>query len=106
MFSILDGYDLSTAEDRHRAIAARNALANKYLLKVAEHAGLVDVAGTPRKVGFLLSRHSIAGYLLEQGTDVHTIQRILGHASVRVTEQYLRGFERSTADDAMRSVRL
>ena len=106
VFSILDGYDLSTPEARHRAIAARNALANKYLLKVAKHAGLVDASGTPRKVGFHLSRHSIAGYLLEQGTDVHTIQRILGHSSVRVTEQYLRGFERSTADDAMRSVRL
>ena len=106
VFSILDGYDLSMPEARHRAVAAQNALANKCLLKVAMHAGLIDASGTPRKVGFHLSRHSIAGYLLEQGTDVHTIQRILGHSSVRVTEQYLRCFERSTADDAMRSVRL
>ncbi|MEL6769447.1 MAG: site-specific integrase [Bacteroidota bacterium] len=106
VFEILDGYDLSTPQGRHNAIAARNALANKYLRKIALHAGLVDAEGTPRKVGFHLSRHSLAGYLLDQGTDVHTIQRILGHSSVRVTEQYLRGFERSTADDAMRSVRL
>jgi site-specific recombinase XerD len=106
VFEILDGYDLTTPQARHNAIAARNALANTYLRKVAKHAGLVDADGEPRKVGFHLSRHSLAGYLLENGTDIHTIQRILGHSSVRVTEQYLRGFERSTADEAMRSVRL
>ena len=73
-----------------------NGAANKYLRKIAKHAGLVDASDEPRKVGFHLSRHFLAGYLLKNGTDVHTIQRILGHSSVRVTEQYLCGFERPT----------
>src|SRR5690606_33688794 len=77
VFEILDGYDLSTPESRHNAIAARNALANKYLRKIAGHAELKGADGKPRPIGFHLSRHSLAGYLLENGTDVHTIQRIL-----------------------------
>lgn len=106
VFEILDGYDLATPDAVHRAVGARNALANKYLKKAAKRAGLVDEAGEPRQIGFHLSRHSLAGYLLEEGTDVHTIQQILGHASVGQTERYLAGFTRSTADEVMRGIKL
>ena len=104
VFPVLDGYDLSTARSRHNAVGSRNALVNKYLRKVAARVGLVDADGAPRRVGFHLSRHSLAGYLLESGRDVHTIQRVLGHAMAKDTEGYLRGFRRSTADEAMRSI--
>lgn len=100
LFPLLDGYDLSTPERRHNAIAARNALANKYLKKIAE------LAKIDTKLTFHLSRHSIAGYLLEQGYDVYTIKEILGHETVRVTEDYLRGFKGKGSDEAMRSIRL
>jgi site-specific recombinase XerD len=97
---ILDGYDTSTPQKRRQSIASRNTLANKYLKKIATRAGI------EKSVSFHLSRHSTAGYLLEQGHDVRTIQRVLGHANVRVTEDYLRGFESSGPDDASRSLSL
>lgn len=106
VFEILDGYDLSTPEARHSAIGSRNALANKYLHKVSARAKIHDGAGKPRRIGFHLSRHSLAGYLLESGVDVHTIQQVLRHSSVKQTEVYLAGFSRSTADDVMREIKL
>ena len=97
---ILDGRDTSTPKKRRQAIASRNALVNKYLKKMAARAGI------EKSVSFHLSRHSTAGYLLEQGYGVRTIQRVLGHTTSRQTEIYLKGFQSSGPDDASRSLSL
>lgn len=100
VFPLLEGRDLSTPIKRRRQIEARNALANKYLKKIQKKARIET------NLTFHLSRHSLAGYLLEQNYDLLTIQKILGHEHAQQTEHYLRGFKGQGPDAAMRSIRL
>jgi site-specific recombinase XerD len=52
-------------------------------------ASLVLAAGLPRALTAHRLRHACAVHLLEGGADIVFISRLLGHASLRVTERYL-----------------
>lgn len=95
LFPILESYDLSTSWKRLNAISAQNTLANKYLKKIAELAGLEC------KLSFHVARHSFADFARRSGWDVYLISKALGHTSIKITESYLKGFDQEALDERM-----
>ena len=60
-----------------------NQKLNAYLKEIA------DICGIKKNLTFHLARHTFATHLLEQGTDLRTIQELMGHTDIKTTAIYL-----------------
>ena len=71
---------LFTGRDRTRPMHVKTIQRVFYLAK--------ERAGIGKNCGIHALRHAFATHLLEAGTDLHTIQRLLGHGHLSTTMRY------------------
>ncbi len=98
VFPMIERYDVSTDRGLHSAISSQNVVANRYLKDIAKQAGIET------HLSFHLARHSLADYLRCKGWSIYDISKVLAHSNVRVTEQYLKGFDSEDLDEKMRQM--
>lgn len=76
--AVLERYDIVT----DFAKIGPNSEANKYLAQLAA------LARIRKHITYHTARHTCATLLVHQGVPITTVQKLLGHTSVRTTEVY------------------
>lgn len=86
VFGLIEEAEEADPARLRTALSRRGALARKYLRQICEEKKW-PVVGTHG------ARHGLADHLRKEGADLYAISKVLGHASVRITEAYLKGFD-------------
>ncbi len=76
----------SLSKDPETGELRRHHVASSNLQKSIKRAR--DKVGIPKRVTSHTLRHSFATHLLEAGTNIRIVQKLLGHADVKTTEIY------------------
>lgn len=115
MRKILDRYLIPTSKPGHyifpllkknyrdpielrKIISSKNARVNKLLKTLAKKSGIES------NVSFHVSRHTWAHYALKKGMDLYSISKALGHADLKITEEYIKSFDEEMLDKSMESL--
>jgi integrase len=67
-----------------------------------------ELAGVPKKIGWHMSRHTFAVRLLEEGVDIYTVSKLLGHKDLETTMAYAKATEgmRRAAVDKLPEIKI
>jgi len=87
-----------TPERIHKLIGSRTAKHNYNLKQLAQ------MAGIDAKVTSHVARHSFADYARKRIKDITIVRDLLGHSSIKVTENYLSSFDQGDMDSYMRDL--
>jgi integrase len=98
VFPILEGVAPDDSIEINRVKEAKNALANKYLKKLAKRAEI------EKHVTFHLARNAAAWQAYKSLDDIYKVSKFLGHRSVQQTEEYLQGFDDDSLEEDFRNV--
>ncbi len=81
-----------------KIISSKNARVNKLLKTLAKKAGIES------SISFHVSRHTWAHYALKKGMDLYSISKALGHADLKITEEYIKSFDEEMLDKSMENL--
>jgi integrase/recombinase XerD len=85
---------------QYQHIGSKNSLINKFLKSLAEKAGV------NKHISFHTARHSFSDLARKSEADLYSISKILGHSSLKMTEQYLASLDLDSQDQVIDSISL
>ena len=93
-----DEIEKQDIKTQKKAVAAKNALCNKYLKKIRK------LAEIDAHISMHIARHSFADFWRKSGGSLYSLQKMLRHSNISITEQYLKSFDVESIDEEMDGV--
>jgi integrase len=83
-------------------MALSNALSSKNAIINSTLKDLADLAEIEKNLTFHISRHSFADMLRQKKTSIYDIKNLLGHSDIKVTQRYIKSFDKESSHSAMK----